>query len=149
MSKVHVSATMYDGLAAWVAAGGNSTTNRPAMLSETGGAGLSDGDKGDVVVSGGGAVWTIDANVVDNSKLAQMGAYTLKGNGGSSTADPYNLTQAEVAALLADTVSVSKRLASGTSTIAANTSRSVVRRYTIVSGAHLVIAATGSLEVRS
>lgn len=34
-----------------------------------GGGGVSDGDKGDVVVSGAGTVWTIDAGVVTTTKM--------------------------------------------------------------------------------
>ena len=50
-----------------------------------GGGGVSDGDYGDIDISGG--VWSVDTNVVTNAKMAQAAPYTLKMNPTGSTAD--------------------------------------------------------------
>lgn len=49
-----------------------------------GGGGISDGDKGDIIVSSQGLIWIIDNGVITANKLNQMGAVTgqvLKWNG--------------------------------------------------------------------
>lgn len=43
-------------------------------VSGSGGSGISDGDKGDITVSGGGDVFTINPSSVEASMLSQMGA---------------------------------------------------------------------------
>ena len=56
---------------------------------------------GDVVATGPGSVGaTIQANVVSNSKLAQMSANTIKGNNTGATANAVDLTGSQVTAML-------------------------------------------------
>jgi len=53
------------------------------VLTATGG--VSDGDKGDITVSGSGATWTIDNNVVSFAKMQQIGTDKLLGRDAAGT----------------------------------------------------------------
>lgn len=61
-----------------IKAGSNTTVTKDAsgswVISSTGGGGgISDGDKGDITVSGSGTVWNIDAGVVGITELSATG----------------------------------------------------------------------------
>jgi hypothetical protein len=64
----------------------------------TGGGGVTDGNKGDITVSSG--VWSINIDVISNSKLANMATSTIKGRTTAGTGDPEDLSPAQVRALL-------------------------------------------------
>lgn len=51
------------------------------------GGGLSDGDKGDITVSGSGTIWTIDDNVVSNAKIRDAAASSVIGRSAATGGD--------------------------------------------------------------
>lgn len=56
--------------------------------------GVSDGDKGDITVSGSGATWTIDNDVVSDTKLRDSGACSVIGRSANSSGDPADISAA-------------------------------------------------------
>lgn len=100
--------------------GGNTTTGWVLLSGGGGGGSITDGDYGDIVVSVGGTVWTVDSNVVSNAKLAKMPATTLKGNNTGSSANTADLTVAQVKTLLNYTASDVGAAASSHTHIAAD-----------------------------
>jgi hypothetical protein len=61
------------------------------------GAGLTDGDKGDITVSGSGAAWTIDDDVVTYAKMQNVSATSrILGRKTAAAGDPEECTLSEV-----------------------------------------------------
>lgn len=57
-----------------------------------GGGGVSDGDKGDITVSGGGATWTIDPDVVTFAKMQNLDEDKLVGRDTVGIGDPEQIS---------------------------------------------------------
>jgi Major tropism determinant N-terminal domain/Repeat of unknown function (DUF5907) len=69
-------------------------------LNASGGGGVSDGDKGDITVSGSGTVWTIDAGVVTLAKMADVATDRFIGRTTVGTGVPEALTGTQATELL-------------------------------------------------
>jgi hypothetical protein len=54
--------------------------------------GVSDGDKGDIVVSSSGTVWTIDTNAVSNTKFRQSVGLSVVGRSAGTTGNIADIT---------------------------------------------------------
>lgn len=87
---------------------------------------VSDGDKGDITVSGGGTVWTIDANVVTNTNLAQVATATFKGRTTAATGNVEDLTATQATALLNTATTSLKGLLSATDKVKVDSQLSAV-----------------------
>lgn len=59
---------------------------------DAGGAGLADGDKGDITVSASGATWTIDNDVVTFAKMQNIATAKLLGRATASSGDIEEIT---------------------------------------------------------
>lgn len=62
--------------------------------------GVSDGDKGDIVVSVGGTVWEIDARAVGSAEMAAIAADRILGRVTAGTGDVEVLTGAQAATII-------------------------------------------------
>jgi hypothetical protein len=67
------------------------SSNTWALQGDGGGAGVSDGDKGDITVSGSGATYTVDNDVVTFAKMQNIATDSLIGRDTASSGDPENI----------------------------------------------------------
>lgn len=65
-----------------------------------GGGGLTDGDKGDITVSGSGTVWTIDAGVVTLGKMSAIATASFLGRSTAGTGTPEVMTATQARTIL-------------------------------------------------
>ena len=79
---------------------GNINASGGITLSGVSLVGVTDGDKGDVVVSGSGTTWTVDSASVSNSKMANMATQTFKGRNTAGTGSPEDLSIATAQTML-------------------------------------------------
>lgn len=84
-----------------------------------GGGGVSDGDKGDITVSGSGATWTVDNDAISYAKLQNVSAASkLLGRGDSGSGDVQELTLGSGLTMTGTTLSASGGGGSGNSVTA-------------------------------
>jgi hypothetical protein len=66
----------------------------------SGGAGVTDGDKGDITVSSTGAVWTIDNDAVSFAKMQDIATNRILGRTSASSGNIEELTPTQITAML-------------------------------------------------
>lgn len=113
LSDVVISALADGNILEW-----DNTIGRWINAAPTGGSGVSDGDKGDITVSGGGATWTVDNNAVTFAKLQDVStASKLIGRGDSGSGDPEEISLGSGLTMTGTTLSASGGGGSSLSTI--------------------------------
>jgi hypothetical protein len=87
-------------------------------IASTGGGGISDGDKGDITVSGSGSIWTIDSQAVTYAKIQNVTTNSLIGRAtaGAGSAEELSLgTNLVFTGTQLNTTGLQKTITSGTS----------------------------------
>lgn len=74
----------------------NAAFVQSAISAAVSSASITDGDKGDIAVTGSGSIWTVDNGAISNAKLASMANLTFKGRVSAGTGVPEDLTVAQM-----------------------------------------------------
>ena len=109
LSDVVISALADGNVLEW-----DNTIGRWVNAAPTGGAGVSDGDKGDITVSGSGATWTVDNDAVTYAKMQNVSAASrLLGRGDSGSGDPQEISLGAGLTMTGTTLSASGGVSDG------------------------------------
>lgn len=126
---------------------GGGTTNflRADGTWATASGGVSDGDKGDITVSGTGAIWTIDNDVVTYAKMQNISATDkILGRSTAGSGDTEEITcTAAGRALIDDADATAQRTTLGLGTIATQASSSVSITGGSITGITDIVVADG------